>query len=43
MASTPQAYLASDLSRLANGWPMRRIDELMPWAYAVRQNATAAA
>jgi transposase len=39
----PQAYLASVLSRLVNGWPMRLIDELMPWAYAVRQNATAAA
>lgn len=39
----PQAYLASVLSRLVNGWPMRRIDELMPWAYAVRQNAIAAA
>ena len=39
----PQAYLASVLSRLVNGWPMRRIDELMPWAYAVRQNATDAA
>jgi len=39
----PQAYLASVLARLVNGWPMRRIDELMPWAYAVRQNATAAA
>jgi hypothetical protein len=39
----PQAYLASVLSRLVNSWPMRRIDELMPWAYAIRQNATAAA
>ena len=39
----PQACLASVLSRLVNGWPMRRIEELMPWAYAVRQNATAAA
>ena len=37
----PQAYLASALSRLVNGWPMRRIDELMPWANAIRQNATA--
>ena len=39
----PQAYLASVLARLVNGWPMRRIDELMPWAYAIRQNDTAAA
>ena len=33
----PQAYLASVLSRLVNGWPMRKIDELMPWAYAARK------
>ena len=40
----PQAHLADVLSRLVNGRPMRRIDELMPWACdAVRQNATAAA
>ena len=42
-AVDPQAYLASVLSRLVNGWPMRKIDDLMPWAYVVRQNATAAA
>jgi len=39
----PQAYLASVLSRLVNGWPMRKINELMPWAYAASQNATAVA
>jgi transposase len=39
----PQAYLASALSRLVNGWPMRKIDDLMPWAYVIRQDATAAA
>jgi len=39
----PQAYLASVLSRLVSGWPMRKIDELMPWAYVIRQNATAVA
>jgi transposase len=39
----PQAYLASVLSRLVNGWPMRKIDKLMPWAYAPRQNATVVA
>jgi hypothetical protein len=26
----PQAYLASVLSRLVNGWHMCKIDELMP-------------
>jgi transposase len=39
----PQAYLASVLSRLVNGWPMRKIDELMPWAYGARKNATVVA
>jgi hypothetical protein len=39
----PQAYLASVLSRLVNGWPMRKIDKLMPWAYAPRQNTTVVA
>ena len=39
----PQAYLASVLSRLVNGWPMRKIDELMPWAYATSKDATAVA
>ena len=29
--------LASVLSRLVNGWPMRKIDELMPRAYGTRQ------
>ena len=27
----PQAYFADLLTRLVNGWPQRRIDELMPW------------
>jgi hypothetical protein len=39
----PQTYLASVLSRLVNGWPMRKIDELMPWAYAASKSATAVA
>jgi transposase len=39
----PQAYLASVLSRLVNGWLTRKIDELMPWAYVASQNATAVA
>lgn len=33
-AVDPQSYLADILSRLVNGWPMSKIDELMPWAYA---------
>jgi transposase len=30
----PQAYVTDLLSRLVNGWPQARIDELMPWNYA---------
>jgi transposase len=35
-AADPQAYLADVLSRLVNGWPMRQIDDLLPWAFANR-------
>ena len=27
----PQVYLTDLLTRLVNGWPQNRIDELMPW------------
>lgn len=30
----PQAYFADVLTKLVNGWPNSRIDELMPWAWA---------
>jgi len=30
----PQAYVTNLLTRLVNGWPQARIDELMPWASA---------
>ncbi len=30
----PQTYLADLLTRLVNGWPQARIDELMPWCWA---------
>ena len=33
-AVDPQAYLADVLSRLVNRHPARKIDQLMPWAYA---------
>ena len=26
----PQAYLADVLTKLANGWPMKKLDELLP-------------
>jgi transposase len=42
-AVDPQAYLADVLSRLVNGWPMRKIDDLLPWAYATSQPICAVA
>jgi transposase len=30
----PQRYLTELLTRLVNGWPQARIDELMPWHWA---------
>jgi transposase len=35
----PQAYFANVLTRLVNLWPAARIDELMPWAWAVERSA----
>ncbi len=33
----PQAYLTDLLTRLVNGWPQARIDELMPWQHLTPQ------
>jgi transposase len=33
----PQAYFTNLLTRLVNGWPQNRIDELMPWHWAPEQ------
>jgi len=33
----PQAYLTDLLTKLVKGWPMRRIDELLPWVWARQQ------
>ncbi len=30
----PHAWLTDTLTKLVNGWPNARIDDLMPWAYA---------
>ena len=35
----PQRYFADLLTRLVNGWPNRRIDELMPWRWATAENS----
>ena len=33
----PQAYLTNVVTRIVNGHPNSRIDELLPWAYAANQ------
>lgn len=30
----PQAYIADILTKCVNGWPMAKIDELLPWAWS---------
>jgi transposase len=35
----PQVYLTDLLTRLVNGWPQSRIDELMPWHWASKNSA----
>jgi transposase len=30
----PLTYITELLTRLVNGWPQGRIDELMPWHWA---------
>ncbi|MBN8914493.1 MAG: transposase domain-containing protein, partial [Rhizobiales bacterium] len=32
----PQAYLADVITRIVNGHPNSRIDDLMPWAYPAK-------
>jgi transposase len=36
----PQRYFTDVLSRLVNGWPNSRIDELMPWCWARQDEQT---
>jgi hypothetical protein len=39
----PQAYLADVLARLVDGYPVNRIDDLLPWRWAAAQPAQRAA
>lgn len=32
-AVDPQAYVTDVLTKLVQGWPMSRINDLMPWAH----------
>jgi transposase len=34
----PYAYLADVISRIVNGHPNSRIDELLPWVYTAAQS-----
>src|SRR3712207_4853757 len=34
----PQRYFRDVLTRLVNGWPQSRIDELMPWRWAAAKS-----
>jgi transposase len=36
-------YLADILAKLVNGWPMAKIDELLPWAWAQQRKVSLAA
>jgi hypothetical protein len=35
--ANPQIYFTDLITRLVNGWPQDRIDELMPWHWATQQ------
>ena len=35
--SAAYLYLTDVLTKLVEGWPMRRIDELLPWVWAQQQ------
>ena len=37
-AVDPQRYFSDVLTRLVNGWPQSRIDELMPWHWAAAKS-----
>jgi transposase len=39
----PQAYLADILARLVNGWPVQKLDQLLPWTWAEQTRVRLAA
>jgi transposase len=39
----PKPYLADILTKLVNGWPMAKIDALLPWAWAEQNKVSLAA
>jgi hypothetical protein len=38
----PKPYLADILTKLVNGWPMAKIDESLPWAWAQQNKVSLA-
>jgi len=43
LAIEPLGYLADVITRIVNGHPQNRLDDLMPWAYPATQQLPAAA
>ena len=43
LAIEPHGYLADVITRIVNGHPQNRLDDLMPWAYPATQQLPAAA
>jgi transposase len=39
----PQAYLVDILTKLVNGWPVQKLDQLLPWAWAEQTGVRLAA
>jgi transposase len=39
----PQDYLADILAKLVNGWPVQKLDQLLPWAWAEQTRVRLAA
>jgi len=37
-AIDPQAYLSDVITKIVNGHPYSRIEELLPWAYAAQHS-----
>ena len=42
-ACAGQAYLADILVKLVNGWPVQKLDQLLPWAWAEQTGVRLAA
>ena len=43
LAVEPHGYLADVITRIVNGHPQTRLDDLMPWAYLTTQQLPAVA